>query len=69
MLLERLLDSALGLTNFEENRVLHSQNTLVFLTFLQPHYVASTHSILLTSTVHRSQVQNIDECLQKVCLH
>jgi len=31
-----------------------------------PHYVASTHSILITSTVHRSQSQNIDECLQKL---
>ncbi|KAF8813477.1 hypothetical protein BYT27DRAFT_7181021 [Phlegmacium glaucopus] len=30
------------------------------------HYVASTHSILITSTVHRSQSQNIDECLQKL---
>jgi len=33
-----------------------------------PHYVASTHSILITSTVHRSQSQNIDECLQKLHL-
>lgn len=31
-----------------------------------PHYVASTHSILITSTVYRSQSQNIDECLQKL---
>ncbi|KIM39231.1 hypothetical protein M413DRAFT_75007 [Hebeloma cylindrosporum] len=31
-----------------------------------PHYVSSTHSILLTSTVHRSQAQNIDECLHKL---
>ncbi|KAF8151007.1 peptide chain release factor class I/class II [Crassisporium funariophilum] len=31
-----------------------------------PHYVASTHSILITSTVHRSQAQNIAECLQKL---
>ncbi|KAF8903707.1 RF-1 domain-containing protein [Gymnopilus junonius] len=31
-----------------------------------PHYVASTHSILITSTAHRSQSQNIDECLQKL---
>lgn len=31
-----------------------------------PHYVASTHSILITSTVHRCQSQNIDECLQKL---
>ncbi|KDR78700.1 hypothetical protein GALMADRAFT_64226 [Galerina marginata CBS 339.88] len=31
-----------------------------------PHYVASTHSILVTSTVHRSQSQNIEECLQKL---
>ncbi|KAF8813487.1 hypothetical protein BYT27DRAFT_7220425 [Phlegmacium glaucopus] len=32
----------------------------------QPHYVASTHSILITSMVHQSQSQNIDECLQKL---
>ncbi|KIM37836.1 hypothetical protein M413DRAFT_30508 [Hebeloma cylindrosporum] len=31
-----------------------------------PQYVPSTHSILLTSTIHRSQAQNIDECLQKL---
>jgi peptidyl-tRNA hydrolase ICT1 len=30
------------------------------------HYVASTHSILVTSTVHRSQDQNIEECLKKL---
>ncbi|KJA20543.1 hypothetical protein HYPSUDRAFT_142114 [Hypholoma sublateritium FD-334 SS-4] len=30
------------------------------------HYVASTHSILVTSTVHRSQLQNINECLEKL---
>ncbi|KAF5327796.1 hypothetical protein D9619_004940 [Psilocybe cf. subviscida] len=32
----------------------------------EPHYVASTHSILVTSTVHRSQDQNIEECLKKL---
>ncbi|KAF9558823.1 hypothetical protein CPC08DRAFT_638447 [Agrocybe pediades] len=31
-----------------------------------PHYVASTHSVLMTSTVHRSQSQNIEECLAKL---
>ncbi|KAF5327268.1 hypothetical protein D9619_004938 [Psilocybe cf. subviscida] len=31
-----------------------------------PHYVASTHSILVTSTVHCSQEQNIEECLKKL---
>ncbi|KAF8963173.1 RF-1 domain-containing protein [Flammula alnicola] len=31
-----------------------------------PHYVAATHSMLVTSTVHRSQAQNIEECLGKL---
>ncbi|KAF8872592.1 RF-1 domain-containing protein [Infundibulicybe gibba] len=31
-----------------------------------PHYVSSTDSILITSTVHRSQAQNIDDCLHKL---
>ncbi|PPQ84014.1 hypothetical protein CVT25_000560 [Psilocybe cyanescens] len=30
------------------------------------HYVESTKSILVTSTVHRSQSQNVEECLQKL---
>ncbi|EDR04026.1 uncharacterized protein LACBIDRAFT_330957 [Laccaria bicolor S238N-H82] len=30
------------------------------------HYVASTHSILLTSTVHRSQSQNVEDCFNKL---
>ncbi|KAJ7470812.1 RF-1 domain-containing protein [Mycena latifolia] len=30
-----------------------------------PHYVSSSQSIQITSTVHRSQSQNIDECLSK----
>ncbi|PPQ95454.1 hypothetical protein CVT26_008473 [Gymnopilus dilepis] len=30
------------------------------------HYVASSHSILITSTAHRSQSQNVDECLRKL---
>ncbi|KAF8485732.1 hypothetical protein DFH94DRAFT_152833 [Russula ochroleuca] len=31
-----------------------------------PFFVKSTHSILLTSTVHRSQAQNVDDCLSKL---
>ncbi|KAF7335831.1 RF-PROK-I domain-containing protein [Mycena venus] len=31
-----------------------------------PHYVSSSQSIQITSTVHRSQSQNIEECLLKV---
>ncbi|KAL1742422.1 RF-1 domain-containing protein [Schizophyllum fasciatum] len=31
-----------------------------------PHYVRATDSILLTSTTHRSQAQNIEECLRKL---
>ncbi|KAF9007441.1 RF-1 domain-containing protein [Cyathus striatus] len=31
-----------------------------------PHYVASTHSILITSTVYRSQSQNVEDCLSKL---
>ncbi|CAA7261425.1 unnamed protein product [Cyclocybe aegerita] len=31
-----------------------------------PHYVASSHSILITSTVHRSQSQNVEDCLDKL---
>ncbi|TFK73296.1 hypothetical protein BDN72DRAFT_761986 [Pluteus cervinus] len=31
-----------------------------------PHYVRSSNSILITSTVHRSQAQNINECLSKL---
>ncbi|KAF9532659.1 RF-1 domain-containing protein [Crepidotus variabilis] len=31
-----------------------------------PHYVASSHSLLITSSVHRSQSQNIEECLKKL---
>ncbi|KAJ7220300.1 hypothetical protein GGX14DRAFT_355290 [Mycena pura] len=30
-----------------------------------PHYVSSSQSIQITSSVHRSQAQNIDECLSK----
>jgi len=30
-----------------------------------PHYVSSSQSIQITSTVHRSQSQNIEECLSK----
>ncbi|KAF8709768.1 hypothetical protein AX14_013472 [Amanita brunnescens Koide BX004] len=30
------------------------------------HYVASTDEVLITSTVHRSQAQNIEECLSQV---
>lgn len=32
---------------------------------LKPSYVASSESILFTSTVHRSQTQNVEECLSK----
>jgi peptidyl-tRNA hydrolase ICT1 len=32
----------------------------------QPQYTANSHSILITSTVHRSQSQNVDDCLSKV---
>ncbi|OSD06509.1 hypothetical protein PYCCODRAFT_941629 [Trametes coccinea BRFM310] len=31
-----------------------------------PSYVSSSQSILLTSTVHRSQAQNVQECLSKL---
>lgn len=31
-----------------------------------PHFVRSTRSILLTSTLHRSQAQNVDDCLSKL---
>ncbi|EFI27981.1 hypothetical protein CC1G_14473 [Coprinopsis cinerea okayama7 len=31
-----------------------------------PHYVASTHTLLVTSTFTRSQAQNIDDCLEKL---
>ncbi|KAK7690959.1 hypothetical protein QCA50_006062 [Cerrena zonata] len=31
-----------------------------------PSYVASSHSILITSTVHRSQADNVQECLSKL---
>ncbi|KAI0327828.1 hypothetical protein GY45DRAFT_1347532 [Cubamyces sp. BRFM 1775] len=31
-----------------------------------PSYVSSSQSILLTSTVHRSQAQNVQECLAKL---
>ncbi|KAF5342271.1 hypothetical protein D9611_001301 [Ephemerocybe angulata] len=31
-----------------------------------PHYTASSHSILVTSTTTRSQAQNIDDCLSKL---
>ncbi|KAF8709767.1 hypothetical protein AX14_013472 [Amanita brunnescens Koide BX004] len=30
------------------------------------HYVASTDEVLITSTVHRSQAQNIEECLSQL---
>lgn len=30
------------------------------------HYVSSTDEVLITSTVHRSQARNIDECLSQV---
>ncbi|KAJ7672290.1 hypothetical protein DFH06DRAFT_1467798 [Mycena polygramma] len=30
-----------------------------------PHYISSSQSIQITSTVHRSQSHNIDECLSK----
>ncbi|KAI0295891.1 hypothetical protein B0F90DRAFT_1637160 [Multifurca ochricompacta] len=31
-----------------------------------PYFVKSTRSILLTSTLHRSQAQNVDDCLWKL---
>jgi len=31
-----------------------------------PYFVKSTRSILFTSTVHRSQAQNVDDCLSKL---
>jgi len=31
-----------------------------------PYYVSSTNSLLITSTTHRSQAQNVDECLRKL---
>ncbi|KAI9454707.1 hypothetical protein F5148DRAFT_984990 [Russula earlei] len=31
-----------------------------------PYFVKSTRSILLTSTVHRSQARNVDDCLSKL---
>ncbi|KAH9055510.1 hypothetical protein EDB87DRAFT_1762460, partial [Lactarius vividus] len=31
-----------------------------------PYFVRSTRSILLTSTLHRSQAQNVDDCLLKL---
>ncbi|RDB25975.1 Peptidyl-tRNA hydrolase ICT1, mitochondrial [Hypsizygus marmoreus] len=31
-----------------------------------PHYVASSNSILITSSVYRSQVENIEDCLKKL---
>lgn len=37
------------------------------LMVVKPFYVSSTKSIQITSTVHRSQAQNIDDCLKKVC--
>ncbi|KAJ3514191.1 hypothetical protein NLJ89_g2514 [Agrocybe chaxingu] len=38
---------------------------MIRVTF-QPHYVASSHSLLITSTVHRSQSQNVEDCLDKL---
>ena len=32
----------------------------------QSSYVTSSETLLLTSTVHRSQAQNVEECLSKV---
>ena len=40
---------------------------LPMLMFAKPFYVSSTKCIQITSTVHRSQAQNIDDCLKKVC--
>jgi len=34
-----------------------------------PYFVKSTRSILMTSTLHRSQAQNVDDCLSKVRTH
>ncbi|KAH9973403.1 RF-1 domain-containing protein, partial [Russula compacta] len=31
-----------------------------------PHFVKSTYSVLLTSSLHRSQAQNVDDCLSKL---
>ncbi|KAI0315125.1 RF-1 domain-containing protein [Amylostereum chailletii] len=31
-----------------------------------PHYVSSSQTILVTSTVHRSQARNVDDCLAKL---
>jgi len=31
-----------------------------------PYFVASTNSLLVTSTAHRSQAQNVEECLRKL---
>jgi hypothetical protein len=35
---------------------------------VQPHYAPNSNSILISSTLHRSQAQNIDDCLSKVRL-
>ncbi|KAI0059224.1 hypothetical protein BV25DRAFT_1809392 [Artomyces pyxidatus] len=31
-----------------------------------PYYVSSSKSVLITSTLHRSQAQNVDDCLSKL---
>ena len=61
------LDTTLGSTSFE---AICKWSVIVppsaeFL-FFQPSYVASTNSLLISSTVHRSQSQNVDDCLSKV---
>lgn len=35
---------------------------------LQPYYVKSTHSLLMTSSASRSQAANMDDVLAKVCV-
>lgn len=33
----------------------------------QSYFVTSTNSLLVTTTTHRSQAQNVEESLRKVC--
>jgi peptidyl-tRNA hydrolase ICT1 len=35
--------------------------------YIQPHYISSTDTIMITSSAHRSQAQNVDDSLSKAC--
>ena len=68
------MDTIMGSRELDSERALSSLYCYVEtlddfpLTFLQPYYVKSTHSLLMTSSTSRSQAANVDDVLSKACV-